>query len=90
MPALEYKGKRVQFKLKPREHLWLYYMGKTGTMHCYTPHASMDGDYFVFDYVPQGKGARSGQAKRYKMKNAVRCAQRKIAKAKAIKRSLKP
>ena len=84
--AFNYKGKPVKFALKQNENTYVYFDGKNGTMYCYTPHPSTDGDYFVWDYVPHGKGARSGNAERYSMKNIVRCAHRNVAKARAIAR----
>ena len=85
--ALTYKGKSVNFALKRGECLYRYFNGKSGAMYCYTPHPSTDGDYFVWTYAPKGKGAHSGKAIRFAMRDVVRCATRKTAKAKAIKRS---
>jgi|SRR3990167_4098033 len=84
--AFRYKGSSVNFALKRGEHLYLYFNGVSGAMYCYTPHPSMDGDYFVWTYAPKGEGARSGGAKHFVMRDIVRCATRKTAKMKALRR----
>ena len=84
--AFRYKDKPVNFALKRGECLYRYFNGSSGAMYCYTPHPSTDGDYFVWTYAPKSKGARSGKASRFVMRNIVRCATRKTAKSKALKR----
>jgi hypothetical protein len=86
MYSFKYHGKLVNFALKPNEHTYLYWTGTSGAMYCYTPHPSTDGDYFVWTYAPKGEGARSGDAKRFIMRDIVRCATRKTAKMKALRR----
>lgn len=83
---LTYKGKPVFFSIDKRENLYLHFEDARGVWHCYTPHPSTDGDYFVFDYVPKGDGSRTGKATRYTMRDIVRCASRKTAKSKAVTR----
>jgi len=87
--VFQYKGKPVNFALAKGQCTYRYFEDARGVWHCYTPHPSTDGDYFVWDYVPHGKGARTRKAKRYTMKNVVRCAHRNTAKSKAIARSKK-
>jgi hypothetical protein len=84
--AVKYHSKTIHFSLKRGEYTYRYFNGKSGAIYCYTPHPSTDGDYFVWTYVPKGKGSRSGKASRFSMKGIVRCATRKTAKSKAIKR----
>jgi hypothetical protein len=84
--ALSYKGEKIRFDLKPGEHTYNYYQGPSGARFCYTPHKSTKGDYFVWTYVPKGKGSRSGDPSRYSLRGLVRCASRKTARSKALKR----
>lgn len=86
MYSLRYKGEKIEFKLKPGEHTYNYFQGPSGRQYCFTPHASTKGDFFVWTYVPKGKGARSGKASRYTVRDLVRCSKRKTAKSKALAR----
>jgi len=86
-PSITYKGKPVKFSLAKDEFLYRYFKDSRGVLHCYTPHHSTDGDYFAWDYVPVGKGSRSGKATRWTLKNLVRCALRNVAKQKAMDRA---
>lgn len=87
--AVEYKGKKIRFNLKPHEHLYNYYEGRSGRLYCYTPHTSNEGFYYVWTYVPKGEGSRSGSAKTFVMRDLVQCAKRKTARGKAISRYYK-
>lgn len=87
--AVEYKGEKIRFDLKPHEHLYNYYQGSSGRLFCYTPHSSTTGDYFAWTYVPKGEGARSGKARQYVMRDLVKCARRKTARGKALSRYYK-
>jgi hypothetical protein len=84
--SLRYKGEKIEFRLKPGECTYRYYQGPSGRQYCYTPHPSTKGDYFVFTYVPKGKGSRSGKASRFALRDLVRCAKRKTARGKALQR----
>ena len=79
-------GKVIKFNLKPGDHIFLRYKGLKGELYCYTAHADTNGNYWCWTYKPTGKGSRSGQAKRWKLTDLVRCAKRKTAHAKALHR----
>lgn len=87
--AVTYKGEKISFNLKKSEHLYRYFEGPSGRLFCYTPHPSTKGFYFVWTYIPKGKGARSGDATRFAMRDLVKCARRKTARGKAIARYYK-
>lgn len=79
-------GEAIKFHLKPGDKIYLFYKGSNGKMHCYTPHPDANGNYWCFTYQPIGKGSRSGRAHTWKVVDLVRCAKRKTAKAKALRR----
>jgi hypothetical protein len=87
--AVSYKGEAIRFDLKRGEHLYNYYQGSSGRLFCYTPHPSTKGFYFVWTYVPKGKGSRSGSAREYTLRDLVKCSKRKTARSKAISRYYK-
>lgn len=76
-----------QFKLKPGQNMYRYFtVPGSEVWYCYTPHKCTEGWYYAFEFVPVGKGSRSGNATRFKVKNRVRFRKRKLAKARAIQR----
>jgi len=77
----------ISFDLKPGQHKYLYYKGKGGAQHCYTPHKDTRGWYWCWTYQPKGKGSQSGNPKKWKMTKLVRFRKRKDAMARAEKRS---
>jgi hypothetical protein len=79
-------GQPIRFTLERNQHTFNYWTGPHGEMYAYTPHPDNDGNYWAWDYMPYGRGARSGTPSRWKLKNLVRCAHRKTARAKALAR----
>jgi len=78
-------GTGIEFKLKPDQNGYIYWeVGQT--MFCYTPHKCTKGWYYAFQYVPNGPGARTGKAKRWKLQGLVKFRKRKLAKARAYER----
>jgi len=53
---------------------------------CWTTERMSDGKYHTFDYAPVGPGARTGKAKRWKLRREVKFATRKAARARALAR----
>jgi hypothetical protein len=79
-------GKTIQFNLTRREYTYVYFKPKGSSYKfCYTPHADQDGWYYSFVYKPIGKGARTGEAKRWKLTKLVPHRVRKAAKARALR-----
>jgi hypothetical protein len=64
-------GEKIEFEIK-RGSLYHYFTGPHGTRFCYTPHPDTRGFYWTFEYVPKGKGARSGKARRFVLRNLTR------------------
>ena len=79
-------GEVIQFHIKRNEHSYLYYKGPRGELYCYTPHPDINGNFWCWTYQPIGKGSRSGRPHKLKLVDLVRCAKRKTAKAKALRR----
>lgn len=60
------------------------YFGHDGWMYCWTTEKLSDGKYHAFTYKPVGKGARSGEARRWRATGKdVGFRQRNKAKARA-------
>lgn len=79
-------GKKIEFRLGPHEHKYLYYQTRgNDAQYCYTPHKDIDGWYYSFAYIPQGKGARTGNATRWTMKKLRPHRTRKAARSRALK-----
>lgn len=77
-------GKVIKFNLKPHENKYLFYHAPNGTQYCYTPHKDVDNWYYSFAYVPQGPGARTGNATHWKLKKLRPHRTRKAARARAL------
>ena len=85
-------GRQVVIPLKQgwqHKHTALWYEGETGRRHAYTPWKDTKGRYWAFDYVPKGKGSRSGHPERWSVRSEVSFTTRKAAKARALKRYYK-
>ncbi len=77
----------ARFDLKQNQNIFLYYRDEaTGRDFCYTPHRDTDGFFWSFEYVPYGPGSRSGKAKRFRLKYAVKHRKRYKAEERALKR----
>jgi len=74
--------------LMPRQPRYRYFEGPHKEMYCWTTER-VNGKYICFDYIPYGKGSRSGNPTQWKLKNKIKFAKRKVAKARALKRYLK-
>lgn len=79
-------GHSIIFKLKPNQHAYNYYAGPRGEMFCYTSHPDTAGNYWAWTYQPIGKGSRSGDPHQWKVERLVKCARRKTAIDRALKR----
>jgi len=74
--------------LMPRQPNYRYFGDPKGVKYCWSTER-VNGKYLCFDYVPFGKGSRSGNPTQWEPKNRVEFAKRKVAKARAYKRYLK-
>lgn len=82
-------GETIEFELKPGDRKYLYYQPKGSSVQlCYTPHPDTKGWYFSWAYKPIGKGARTGQARRWRLTKLV--AHRRSQSLEAIRKSKQP
>jgi|GEM_PF-1688452 len=65
-----------------------YWETKDKRQFCWTTER-MDGKFWCWDYVPLGKGARSGNPTKWRLKNKVGFKKRKTAKSRAASRAKK-
>lgn len=79
-------GDVIRFQLKRNQRTYLYFKGPRGELYCYTPHPDTHGNFWCWTYQPTGKGSRSGNPTHWQFKELVRCAKRKTAKSKALRR----
>jgi len=78
-------GKLIEFSLARNENKYLYYQSKgSSKQFCYTPHSDREGWYYSWVYQPYGKGARTGEAKRWSLKKLVAHRKRKAAKSRTL------
>jgi hypothetical protein len=82
-------GSRIRIAVGKNETTYRYYEGLRGVMFCWTTHPCDRGQYYAFNYVPVGKGSRTGNAKRWRLVDLVSFRHRNKAKARADARHTK-
>ena len=68
-----------------RDPRYRYFRGPNQEMFCWTTERMRDGKFAAFEYRPIGEGSRSGKATHWKIVRELHFAQRKTAKARAVK-----
>jgi len=72
--------------MTPRVTRWRYFEGPRGELYCWNTERLPNGKFACWTYQPYGKGSRSGNPTRWRIRNRVEFARRKVAKARAFKR----
>lgn len=79
-------GSKINISVSPHECTYNFYQ-EGSWMFCWTVHPDDRGEFHAFDYQPYGKGAKTGEAKRWRLVHLVTFAHRNKAKARAFDRS---
>jgi hypothetical protein len=79
-------GSRIRITVSKGANTYRYFEGRNGVMFCWTVRPCDRGQYYAFNYIPVGKGSRTGNARRWRMVDLVSFSHRNKAKARASAR----